>query len=206
MILLKILNIKKNISFLKKQIKNGGLEKNIEKYILKNNFACCVCLVPKKNYNPYLKIDKFLEELNSSKDDKKISKINYDILEFKKYQNQEQKSEVEDKISAVSAKSFPKKIEKSKVLKSIDGDVKKYFKKIDNKNISVNSFVFNAGSIEKEDIGFLSFLSNIFPELSPKCKDEDIFLENLFEKINGFYTNISVCKNKKEKKRNIFYC
>lgn len=190
---------KKNITFLKKEIKSGGLEKRLKKYLLKNTGKVVLSFIPKKDFDPYKKLTRKIDKINSTKDKKVLKKIDEDILEFKKYQEEKTLENVADLIKNVNQKSFPKKVPESKVKVSQKEDVTTFFQKIPIENISKYGFLFNANFIDKEDIQYASFIASVLPELAPKNKNRENFLEILSENVVSLSISFDVFKDYEEK-------
>ncbi len=168
---------RKKILYLKNVIKNKGLEKLIVKYFIKNNHTVSLLMDAKKDFNPYPKLTKKIESINTEKDKKKLEDINLSIAQFKEYQEKENPQNISELILPPKNKDLPKNPKKYKV--SASNDKRYFFKKISSKEISACSFLFDGNVVKKEDIQYLKFLTSVLPKLAPLDLDREKFVEEI---------------------------
>ncbi len=156
--------------FLRENIKTGYFEGLIKKYLLDNNHASLLALVPKKGLGKENeeKVAKKLKEYKESLTDEEIENIVKETKALSDYQEAPETKEALETIPLLSKEDLKREAESLKNdEREIDG-IKTYYHDYDTNGIAYISFLFDSNMIAPRDVPYLSLLKSIFSFVDTK--------------------------------------
>ncbi len=156
--------------FLRENIKSGYFEDLIKKYLLNNNHASILALVPQKGLTAKNeeKVAKKLNEYKQGLSKEEIEQLIKDTKALSNYQEAPETNEALKTIPLLSKHDLKRKAEDFKnEEREIEG-ILTYYHDYDTNGIAYVSFLFDSNMISPEDAPYLSLLKSVFSFVDTK--------------------------------------
>ena len=155
---------------LKEDLKKGYFEKVIENYLLRNNHAAFVELLPSKTIlaEREKKTEEKLAKFKSSLSDKELDELIEMNVQLKKYQTEKNTKEEIDTLPTLTEEDIKEKPAEFKCEKVQNKDFDLYIEEGFTNDILYGTFAFNLGKNSVQDTKYINLLTDLYTKLPTK--------------------------------------